>query len=329
MKVDVILISYNQEQYIAQAVESVLMQHVGDDVQIRVIIADDCSTDDTLKVIQSFEKKSPFPFIYLKDRINLGIADNYRRAFKNIDADYFAILEGDDYWIDSYKLQKQLDYLESNLDVGICSTDCLIEIDGIRSEKGVIESTNYQINQSNPLFENQYLANLTWLIRKNILQYINIPKDCVDIPLLLLYEACLHSKIEYLDDVTGVFRRHFGSVTNNNYLSYRKYYYDNNLFRLRLSYSDKFSDVENNKRRLFSDALVNLYPLARMHNDMNTCQCIKRYFCDKLDFEIYDSFADSEIVKYKSMQSLRQSKAYRIGKLIMIPFSLIRDNFNR
>ncbi len=329
MKVDVILVSYNQERYIDQAIESVLMQQVDSDLQIRVVIADDCSSDKTLEKIRLYEERSSFPFIYLTETRNLGLAENYRRAFQAINADYFAILEGDDYWIDPYKLQKQVDYLESHQDVSICSTDCLIEIDGVRTEKGVMASTNYKINQTNPLFENQYLANLTWLIRKDILQYVNIPKDCVDIPLVLLYETCIHSKIDYIDDITGVFRRHHGSVTNKNYLSYGKYYYDNNLFKLRLSYADKFPDVEDNKRRLFSDALVNIYPLAKMHKDIDTCESIRKYLCDKIDFDIYDSFADIEIVKYKSMQSLLQSKAYRIGKKLMKPFYFVRDILTR
>ena len=57
MQVDVVLITYNQEQYVAQAVEGILMQRVNDDVQVRVIVADDCSKDKTLEIIKSYEKK--------------------------------------------------------------------------------------------------------------------------------------------------------------------------------------------------------------------------------------------------------------------------------
>ena len=114
MKIDVILITYNQEQYIAQAVESILMQRVNDDVQVRVIIADDCSKDKTLEIIKSYEKKSLFPFVYLAADINLGISKNYQRAFAACDGDYIAILEGDDWWSSPNHIEQHIRFLDAH-----------------------------------------------------------------------------------------------------------------------------------------------------------------------------------------------------------------------
>ena len=133
MKVDIVLISYNQEQYIAQAVESILMQRVKDDVELRVIVADDCSTDKTLEVIKDAERKQyefisnaglsekqavelrmVIPFVYLKADTNLGISKNYQRAFAACDSDYIAILEGDDYWSSPYHLEQHVRFLDSH-----------------------------------------------------------------------------------------------------------------------------------------------------------------------------------------------------------------------
>ena len=116
MQVDVVLISYNQEQYIAQAVESVLMQRVNDNVQVRVIVADDCSKDKTLEIIKSYEEKSPFPFVYLPTEQNMGIAQNYKRAFEATDADYVAVIEGDDWWVDPHRIQKHVDCFQHHDD---------------------------------------------------------------------------------------------------------------------------------------------------------------------------------------------------------------------
>ena len=112
MKLDIILITYNQEQYIAQAVESILMQRVNDDVQVRVIVADDCSKDGTLEIIKSYEEKSPFPFVYLPTEDNMGHVRNYQRAFTACVGDYVAILEGDDWWSSPLHLQMHLDFLD-------------------------------------------------------------------------------------------------------------------------------------------------------------------------------------------------------------------------
>lgn len=122
MNVDVILISYNQEKYIAQAVESILMQQVNNDIQLRVIIADDCSKDNTLEIIKSYEDKSPYPFIFLKGENNLGHVLNYKRAFEACNGDYVAILEGDDYWTCPLHLQKLVDFLESHKECVLCTT---------------------------------------------------------------------------------------------------------------------------------------------------------------------------------------------------------------
>lgn len=111
MKLDIVLITYNQSQYIAQALDGLIMQRLNPDVEVRVIVADDASTDDTLAIIRSYEAQSPFPFIYLPQEKNMGHVLNYKRAFAACDGDYVAILEGDDWWCNPYHLQKHLDFL--------------------------------------------------------------------------------------------------------------------------------------------------------------------------------------------------------------------------
>lgn len=111
-QVDIILCCYNQEQYIAQAVKSIINQDFKG-LKARVIIADDCSTDNTLQIIKEFENISPFPFIYLSNNHNLGLQRNYQRAFAACTADYIAILEGDDWWHSSNHLQQHISFLES------------------------------------------------------------------------------------------------------------------------------------------------------------------------------------------------------------------------
>lgn len=108
--VDVILISYNQQQYIRQAIESILMQKF--DGKVEIIVADDCSTDQTLEIIKEYEEQSPYRFVYLEGTHNLGFHANYRRAFKACNGDYVAILEGDDWWHSDKHLQQHVDFLE-------------------------------------------------------------------------------------------------------------------------------------------------------------------------------------------------------------------------
>ena len=110
--IDIILCSYNQEAYIAQALESILAQKV--DADVRVIIADDRSTDRTPQIIRQYESQSPFPFLYLNAETNLGMHANYQRAFAACHGDYIAILEGDDWWHTETHLSQHIDFLESH-----------------------------------------------------------------------------------------------------------------------------------------------------------------------------------------------------------------------
>lgn len=112
LTVDIILCCYNQQQYVSKAIESILQQKI--DANVRVLVADDCSTDKTLEVVKSYEPQSPFPFIYLPNQANIGHCKNYQRAFSYCKADYTAILEGDDWWQDVNHLSQHITFLSKH-----------------------------------------------------------------------------------------------------------------------------------------------------------------------------------------------------------------------
>lgn len=110
--VSICMITYNHELYIAQAIESILMQKT--DFQIEVLIGEDCSTDKTRNIVAEFVTKHPNiikPFFYEK---NIGMIANFVNVIEAAKGKYIAILEGDDLWSDELKLQKQVTFLENN-----------------------------------------------------------------------------------------------------------------------------------------------------------------------------------------------------------------------
>lgn len=110
MKVNIILITYNHAEYIRRTLESILMQKTVYDVEI--IVADDSSPDNTVDIIKEYENQSSFSFTFLPKTVNLGYNLNYRRAFAACTGNYVAIMEGDDYWVQSNHLQNHVDHLE-------------------------------------------------------------------------------------------------------------------------------------------------------------------------------------------------------------------------
>ncbi|MDN3656732.1 glycosyltransferase [Ferruginibacter paludis] len=112
MKISVLLITYNQSAYIPQCLASIVTQQV--DGEIEVVVADDFSTDNTVMLIRSFAEQSAFNFIFLPTSVNLGLVKNYHRAFAACSGDYIAVMEGDDYWTDSKRLQKHLLFFDAH-----------------------------------------------------------------------------------------------------------------------------------------------------------------------------------------------------------------------
>lgn len=116
-KVSVALITYNHEKYIRQALEGVLIQTYKN---IEIVVADDCSTDKTMEIVLEYKEKYPEMFKILKTETNLGPAKNFRRLLHACDGDYIALLDGDDFWVDSEKIEIQVNFLVNNQDYALC-----------------------------------------------------------------------------------------------------------------------------------------------------------------------------------------------------------------
>lgn len=118
MKLSVLMITYNHEKFITQALESVLMQVVNFDYEI--VIGEDCSTDDTRNIVLDYQQKYPEKIRTLLPEKNLGMLRNFVGTYEACQGDYVALLEGDDFWTSQNKLQVQVDFLDQNPGCVIC-----------------------------------------------------------------------------------------------------------------------------------------------------------------------------------------------------------------
>ena len=174
--VSVLIITYNHEKYIAKAIESVLMQNT--DFGYEILIGEDDSSDNTRQICKEYAAKYPDEIrLFLNDRKNVIYIEgqppgltNIVNLLKKASGKYIAICEGDDYWTDPHKLQKQVDFLEKNSDYVI--TTHLIQVVNdaggnvsLNICPGVGKSTFYQ---RDCLFGTQFHAN-TWVFKRNAL----------------------------------------------------------------------------------------------------------------------------------------------------------------
>ncbi|MDA8874573.1 glycosyltransferase [Winogradskyella sp.] len=119
--VSVLMITYNHEKYIEYAIEGIVNQIT--DFNYELIITDDNSNYDVKKIVNQFKDTSDRVIIRCHENsINFGMAKNFQLAYSMAEAKYIAICEGDDYWTDVNKLQKQVDFLNSRPKYQFCFT---------------------------------------------------------------------------------------------------------------------------------------------------------------------------------------------------------------
>lgn len=212
--VSVCMITYNQEAYIAKAIESVLMQKCS--FSYELVIGEDCSTDNTLRICNEYMSKNPNVIKVLHRNPNLGMSLNFQNTLLTCQSKYVAICEGDDYWTDPYKLQKQVDFLESNLGFSFCFHNAV----------RIFENSNLKPRLFNSLEESHYhnfesLVNRKWFIATASIVFRNsgiyIPswfQNAQNGDLLLELLLAKEGPFYYLPDVMSVYRTHRDSISS-------------------------------------------------------------------------------------------------------------------
>lgn len=133
--------TYNHEKYIAQCIESVLAQKTT--FPFEYIIGEDCSTDGTRKIVERYASQHPDLIRVITSRSNVGMKENGGRCNRASRGKYTAICEGDDYWTDPLKLQRQIEFLEKNPHVMICGH----AVKQIDTEGRVISESKFGIHK--------------------------------------------------------------------------------------------------------------------------------------------------------------------------------------
>ena len=186
--VSIRLMVYNHESYIREAIEGILKQQT--DFLVEVVIGDDFSTDKSLEIIREYQDTSNIHFKILERKVGdeywlnrqkLGRLHNFYNIIENCTGKYIALLDGDDYWTDPLKLQKQADFLEINHDYIVCSHDAkIIDVNG-----NVIKESKLPLNFKKDATSEE-LKNGFWLLTlgmmfRNLTILKNYPKEGYDV----------------------------------------------------------------------------------------------------------------------------------------------------
>ncbi len=211
VKLSVLLVTYNHEEYIEEALESILIQKFNDNYEI--VVADDLSTDNTVKIINKYKEIYPEKIRILVSNKNLGITKNYERGFKACKGEYIAVLEGDDYWTTPEKLQKHVDFLDNHRDCVLSFNRFIVssvELK-IRNIQPWFTNSEYELIQVTDLIKNNFIGNFsTCVYRADIIGKIDNSlfkvKNVYDWMFNIVVGG--YGKIGYLPEVMSVYRLH-------------------------------------------------------------------------------------------------------------------------
>jgi len=143
--ITVVMMCFNLEGYIEQAVRSVQAQAF-DDV-IEILVADDCSSDGTVDLVLKLQRADA-RVVLLRSNKRLGVAMNFARAIKHASGKYLALLDGDDFWTDTAKCQRQFDYLECHANiVGVYESVSIVDADGRYIRSHVVADVGHELSK--------------------------------------------------------------------------------------------------------------------------------------------------------------------------------------
>ena len=208
MDVSVILLTYNHERFLVQAIESVLAQRTR--APFELLISEDCSTDRSREIIDRFVTRHPDRLrVFLSER-NLNSNECTLRALRAGHGRYVAFLDGDDYWTSNDKLQRQVDFLDGHQQCSMCFHKAIvIRDDGGAAPREFTATTLPTITQLPDLLRGNYIVGCTAMIRRDVLQdipawYEHAPYG--DWPLYVF--AAQRGSIGFLPEAMSVYRLH-------------------------------------------------------------------------------------------------------------------------
>jgi len=211
--VSVFVLTYNHEKYIEQALDGILNQKVNFNYEI--VIGDDYSTDATRSILLQYQTRNPDKINLLLHPHNLGAMVNQLATIKACKGKYMAICEGDDYWTDCFKLQRQIDFLETNPEYSVCFHNVEYRYHSEKIPSVLALSIEEPTTSSfrDLAIRNNYIPTCSVVYRnkfsEEFIELLKISKIGDWVLSLFISQT---GKIHYIPNVMGVYRVHSGGV---------------------------------------------------------------------------------------------------------------------
>jgi len=208
-KVSIVCVTYNQEKYIRQTLEGFIAQKT--DFDFKIIVADDCSTDSTPAIIEQYAKAHPGLFEPILRRKNIGVLANFVDALRAATGEYIALCEGDDYWTDPKKIQKQAEFLDRNKQFALCFHPVKVVFENHEAKDYISPDPKDGRNfTTEELLRRNFIQTNSVMYRRQT--YKDMPADIMPVDWYLHLYHAQFGEIGFIDEVMSVYRRHADGV---------------------------------------------------------------------------------------------------------------------
>ena len=289
--ISVLVCTYNQEKYLAQALDSILMQKC--DEAYEILIGDDCSTDETGKIADDYQLRYPDIVRVVRPEKNGGASQNMVRLIENAKGEYLSICDGDDFWLRDDVLQKQVDVFKSSPDIGmLCAkAKCYIQAEGMyRGTLGYVGAEDLMtMLKDNCDVAAPTIAFRTDLMRRCVQERAWSINQNFFYDSVMAYWFAYNSKIKFIDEEMAAYRILQNSACHA---------------------------TDNKKNRLFTKR----YFMVKWHFVMTHSDLCNAEMFDVL---LNDYNNRTEEIEYLTQIEMRKTKAYKIGNAILKPLKKI------
>ena len=348
-------LTFNQSAFITDALDGFAKQQTS--FPFVAIVVDDASTDDEPQILKDYFNKNFAPqnekvacqestdfgtVLYGRHRTNenchfaiLLLKENHRSRKKSKKqylapwiekAEYLAICEGDDYWTDPHKLQKQVDFLEDNPDYGLCYSDFDLKDEGNGEYRHAVFENGFFKRPTT--FEDHligcgYIAPMSWVYRKSVFQSLEY-KSFTDASFAYALAFFKQSKVFFLPEVTCVYRAHPNSLSRpTGAKAYFRQY--KGVFDTQMYFAEKYQVSEELVKLIKSGSYVRLLPSAIQSKQSEFIEDAASFFKENsINFDEILKLSKDLLQARQDARQARRTRAYRIGRAILKPFSFLK-----
>ncbi len=249
-KVDVLILTYNHERFIQNALDSILNQRTN--FNFRLVIGDDKSTDGTADILRAYKTKFGGKIDIVTNEIRLGTHGNFMRTWSRCRTEYIAMCEGDDGWLTDSKLQRQVDFLEANREFNLCASRSRLVYDD-ESRTGIYPlKYSQRPSKRETIYMGMFQTASVVLRRGNAFELPSWFPDSWVVDLPLWAYARQEGRSFVFPDLLAIYRIHGGGTwTSSHYLS--RWMESQSLYRI---LSEKLTDPELKHLCTYQTALL-------------------------------------------------------------------------